>query len=32
MKPFEITRVFDAPRDRVCKIDLRPGGSMRYCL
>jgi uncharacterized protein YndB with AHSA1/START domain len=55
MKPFEITRVFDAPRDRVwkswteaerlkqwwgpkgfvvthCKVDLRPGGTMHYCL
>ena len=55
MKPFEISRVFDAPRDRVwkswteaerlkqwwgpkgfvvthCKVDLRPGGSMHYCL
>ena len=55
MKPFEISRVFDAPRDRVwkswteaerlkqwwgpkgfvvthCKIDLRPGGIMHYCL
>jgi len=55
MKPFEITRVFDAPRDKVwkawtdverlkqwwgpkgfvvthCKIDLRPGGIMHYCL
>lgn len=55
MKPFEITRVFDAPRERVwqawtdpehlkhwwgpkgfvvthCKIDLRPGGIMHYCL
>jgi uncharacterized protein YndB with AHSA1/START domain len=55
VKPFEITRVLDAPRDRVwiswteaehlrkwwgpkgfvvthCKIDLRPGGIMHYCL
>ncbi len=55
MRPFEITRVFDAPRDKVwqawteadrlkqwwgpkgfvvthCKIDLRPGGIMHYCL
>ncbi len=55
MKPFEITRVFDAPRERVwqawteperlkkwwgpkgfevthCKVDLRPGGIMHYCL
>lgn len=55
MKPFEITRVFDAPRDKVwkawteaerlkhwwgpkgfvvthCKVDLRPGGIMHYCL
>ena len=55
MKPFEITRVFEVPRDRVwkawteaerlnpgwgpkgfvvthCKIDLRPGGIMHYCL
>jgi len=55
VKPFEITRVFDAPRDRVwqswteaerlkkwwgpkgftvrqCKVDLRPGGIMHYCL
>jgi uncharacterized protein YndB with AHSA1/START domain len=55
MKPFEISRIFDAPRDRVwqawteaerlkhwwgpkgfvvthCKIDLRPGGIMHYCL
>ena len=55
MKPFEITRVLDAPRDRVwkawteverlkqwwgpkgfvvthCKVDLRPGGIMHYCL
>ncbi len=55
IKPFVITRVFDAPRDRVwqswteaerlkqwwgpkgfvvthLKIDLRPGGSMHYCL
>ena len=55
MKPFEITRVFDAPRERVwqawteaehlkqwwgpkgftvkqCKVDLRPGGMMHYCL
>jgi len=54
-EPFIITRVFDAPRDRVwkswteaerlkqwwgpkgftvkqCKIDLRPGGIMHYCL
>lgn len=53
--PFVISRVFDAPRDRVwkswteaerlkqwwgpkgfvvthCKIDLRPGGIMHYCL
>ena len=55
MKPFEISRVFDAPRDKVwkawteaerlkhwwgpkgfvvthCKVDLRPGGMMHYCL
>jgi len=55
VKPFEIARVFDAPRERVwqawteaerlkqwwgpkgfvvtrCKIDLRPGGMMHYCL
>ena len=55
MKPFEISRVFDAPRERVwkawtevehlkrwwgpkgftvthCKLDLRPGGIMHYCL
>jgi uncharacterized protein YndB with AHSA1/START domain len=55
MKPFEISHVFDAPRERVwqswteaerlkqwwgpkgfvvthCKIDLRPGGTMHYCL
>ena len=55
MKPFEIKRVFDAPRDRVwqawteaerlkqwwgpkgfavthCRVDLRPGGIMHYCL
>jgi uncharacterized protein YndB with AHSA1/START domain len=55
VKPFEISRVFDAPRDRVwkswteaerlkqwwgpkgfvvthCKVDLRPGGTMHYCL
>ena len=55
MKPFEITRIFDAPRERVwqawteaehlkkwwgpkgfavthCKVDLRPGGLMHYCL
>jgi uncharacterized protein YndB with AHSA1/START domain len=55
IKPFVISRVFDAPRDRVwkswteaerlkqwwgpkgfvvthCKIDLRPGGIMHYCL
>ncbi len=55
MKPFEISRVFDASRERVwktwteaerlkqwwgpkgftvkqCKIDLRPGGIMHYCL
>jgi uncharacterized protein YndB with AHSA1/START domain len=55
VKLFEISRVFDAPRDRVwkswteaerlkqwwgpkgftvkqCKIDLRPGGMMHYCL
>ncbi len=54
-EPFVISRVFDAPRDRVwkswteaerlkkwwgpkgftvthCKIDLRPGGIMHYCL
>ena len=54
-EPFVISRVFDAPRDRVwqswteaerpkqwwgpkgfvvshCKIDLRPGGVMHYCL
>jgi len=53
--PFVISRVFDAPRDRVwqawteveqlkqwwgpigfvatyCKLDLRPGGIMHYCL
>jgi uncharacterized protein YndB with AHSA1/START domain len=53
--PFVISRVFDAPRDKVwkswteaerlkqwwgpkgfvvthCKIDLRPGGIMHYCL
>ena len=55
MKPFEIARVFDAPRDQVwkawteaerlkhwwgpkgfvvkqVKVDLRPGGTMHYCL
>ena len=55
MKPFEISRVVDAPRERVwqawteaerlkkwwgpkgftvkqCKVDLRPGGLMHYCL
>ena len=55
MKPFEISRVFDAPRERVwqawteaehlkkwwgpkgftvthCTVDLRPGGTMHYCL
>ena len=55
MKPFETSRVFDAPRDKVwkawteverlkqwwgpkgfvvthCKVDLRPGGIMHYCL
>jgi uncharacterized protein YndB with AHSA1/START domain len=55
VKPFEISRVVDAPRDRVwqawteterlkqwwgpkgfvvthCKVDLRPGGTMHYCL
>jgi uncharacterized protein YndB with AHSA1/START domain len=55
IKPFLISRVFDAPRDRVwrawteveqlkqwwgpkgfavthCKLDLRPGGIMHYCL
>ena len=55
MKPFEISRVCDAPRDKVwkawteaehlkhwwgpkgftvsyCKVDLRPGGIMHYCL
>jgi uncharacterized protein YndB with AHSA1/START domain len=55
VKLFEISRVFDAPRDRVwkswteaerlkqwwgpkgfvvthCKVDLRPGGTMHYCL
>ena len=55
MKPFEISRVFDASRDKVwkawteadrlkqwwgpkgftvaqLKIDLRPGGTMLYCL
>jgi uncharacterized protein YndB with AHSA1/START domain len=55
MKAFEISRVFDAPRDKVwrawteaerlkhwwgpkgftvsyCKVDLRPGGMMHYCL
>jgi uncharacterized protein YndB with AHSA1/START domain len=54
-QPFVISRVFDAPRDRVwkswteaerlkqwwgpkgftvthCKVDLRPGGIMHYCL
>jgi len=54
-EPFVISRVFDAPRDRVwkawteveqlkqwwgpkgfvvthCKLDLRPGGLMHYCL
>jgi len=54
-KPFVISRVFDAPRERVwqawteterlkqwwgpkgftvthCKVDLRPGGMMHYCL
>jgi len=54
-KPFIISRVFDAPRERVwqawteverlkkwwgpkgftvthCKLDLRPGGVMHYCL
>ena len=54
-EPFVISRVFDAPRDKVwkswteaerlkqwwgpkgfvvthCKIDLRPGGIMHYCL
>lgn len=53
--PFVISRVFDAPRDKVwkawteaerlkqwwgpkgyvvthCKVDLRPGGNMHYCL
>lgn len=53
--PFVISRVFDAPRDKVwrawtevehlrqwwgpkgfsvthCKLDLRPGGQMHYCL
>jgi uncharacterized protein YndB with AHSA1/START domain len=53
--PFIISRVFDAPRDKVwrawtevehlkqwwgpkgfsvthCKLDLRPGGLMHYCL
>ena len=55
MEPFVISRVFDAPRERVwqawteveplkqwwgpkgftvthCKLDLRPGGTMHYCL
>ncbi len=55
MKPFEISRVFDAPRDKVwkawteaermkqwwgpkgfvvkqLKLDLRPGGTLHYCL
>jgi len=55
VKPFEISRVFDAPRERVwqawtdaealkkwwgpkgfvvthCKVDLKPGGMMHYCL
>jgi uncharacterized protein YndB with AHSA1/START domain len=55
VKPFEISRVFDAPRERVwaawtqaehlkkwwgpkgfkvthCKVDLKPGGRMHYCL
>ena len=55
MKPFEISRVYDAPRERVwqawteadhlkkwwgpkgfsvthCKVDLKPGGLMHYCL
>ncbi len=55
MKPFETSRVFDAPRERMWKvwteaehlkkwwgpkgftvkrlrIDLRPGGTMHYCL
>ena len=55
IKPFVISRVFDAPCDRVwkawteveqlkqwwgpkgfvvthCKLDLRPGGTMHYCL
>jgi uncharacterized protein YndB with AHSA1/START domain len=54
-RPFTISRIFDAPRDRVwrawteveqlqqwwgplgfvvtyCKLDLRPGGLMHYCL
>ena len=55
IEPFVISRVFDAPRDRVwqawteaerlkqwwgpkgftvvhCKLDLRPGGHLHYCL
>ena len=55
IEPFVISRIFDAPRDRVwkawteaeqlkqwwgpkgfavtrCKVDLRPGGMMHYCL
>ncbi len=55
IEPFVISRVFDAPRDKVwkafteperlkqwwgpkgfvvthCKVDLRPGGIMHYCL